>query len=150
MISQTVSTMTVKHGRGKLWLNNQRQLLLWIGSSRYRLFCQQICMEELLLLLILMTILCESVFFVVFDWIFIWILNFSDHHDCCANSPTVDDSTFKYLAHVYSENHPIMKTGTDCNETFPGGITNGAYWYELNGESLFFTFIFKFSSIVAK
>lgn len=139
MISQIVLIMIVKHGRGKLWLNNQRQLLLWIGSSRYLLFCQQICMEELLLLLILMTILCEFFLFTGFlKRNLIWILIFSDHHDCCANSPTVDDSTFKYLAHVYSENHPIMKTGTDCNETFPGGITNGAYWYELNGESYFF------------
>lgn len=45
------------------------------------------------------------------------------------------------MAHVYSENHPVMKTGTDCNETFPGGITNGAYWYELNGECKFWFYL---------
>lgn len=27
-----------------------------------------------------------------------------------------------------------MRTGRNCNETFPDGITNGAYWYELNGK----------------
>lgn len=36
-----------------------------------------------------------------------------------------------------------MKNGHDCNETFPNGITNGAFWYELNGEFLFFLKVFK-------
>lgn len=27
-----------------------------------------------------------------------------------------------------------MKLGQDCNETFPNGITNGAFWYVLNGK----------------
>lgn len=27
-----------------------------------------------------------------------------------------------------------MSTGNNCNETFPDGITNGAFWYELNGK----------------
>lgn len=58
----------------------------------------------------------------------------SRHHECCEESPSPDDPIFKYLATVYSENHPLMKNGHECNETFPGGITNGAFWYELNGK----------------
>lgn len=49
---------------------------------------------------------------------------------------------FRHLATVYSENHPIMRTGHDCNETFPGGITNGAYWYELNGGMQDFNYVY--------
>lgn len=61
-------------------------------------------------------------------------ISFSRHHECCEESPSPDDPIFKYLATTYSENHPVMKNGHECNETFPGGITNGAFWYELNGK----------------
>lgn len=59
---------------------------------------------------------------------------FRTHHECCEDSPTPDDHFFRHISQVYAQNHPVMKTGTDCNETFPGGITNGAHWYELNGK----------------
>lgn len=55
------------------------------------------------------------------------------HNECCEDSPTPDDSLFKYLSRTYAKNHPVMKDGHDCNETFTNGITNGAFWYELNG-----------------
>lgn len=58
----------------------------------------------------------------------------SKHNECCADSPTPDDAMFKYLATTYAQNHPTMRTGDNCNETFTNGITNGAYWYELNGK----------------
>uniref|UniRef100_A0A667WLE9 Carboxypeptidase D n=1 Tax=Myripristis murdjan TaxID=586833 RepID=A0A667WLE9_9TELE len=49
-----------------------------------------------------------------------------------------DDSLFRYLARVYAQNHPTMKTGQpNCpdtpEETFKDGITNGAQWYDVPG-----------------
>lgn len=29
-----------------------------------------------------------------------------------------------------------MAAGRACNESFPGGITNGAHWYQLSGKYL--------------
>lgn len=57
----------------------------------------------------------------------------SQHNECCNDSPTPDDTLFRHLALVYSKNHPTMRTGHNCEETFPDGITNGAHWYELSG-----------------
>uniref|UniRef100_A0A8C2Z2K4 Carboxypeptidase D n=1 Tax=Cyclopterus lumpus TaxID=8103 RepID=A0A8C2Z2K4_CYCLU len=53
-------------------------------------------------------------------------------------SQSEDDSLFRYLALVYSQNHPGMKTGEPhCSdapeETFKDGITNGAQWYDITG-----------------
>ncbi|KAM4700786.1 carboxypeptidase D isoform 2-T2 [Discoglossus pictus] len=53
-------------------------------------------------------------------------------------SRSTDDKVFQYLAKAYASNHPIMKTGRpQCegeeNEEFPGGITNGAKWYDVKG-----------------
>ncbi|XP_041796118.1 carboxypeptidase D isoform X2 [Chelmon rostratus] len=53
-------------------------------------------------------------------------------------SQTADDSLFRYLAQVYSHNHPVMKTGQpncsdDLEETFEDGIINGAQWYDVPG-----------------
>lgn len=62
------------------------------------------------------------------------LCDYSRHHECCELSPTPDEAVFRNLASVYASNHPEMRTGNNCNETFPGGITNGAFWYELNGE----------------
>lgn len=73
-------------------------------------------------------------------WIFFFFS--SSQHECCSESLTPDDDVFKLLAHTYSSNHPVMKTGSNCNETFPGGITNGAYWYELNGGMQDFNYVF--------
>lgn len=55
-------------------------------------------------------------------------------------SPSEDDSLFRYLALVYSHNHPVMKTGRpNCSdamdETFRDGITNGADWYDVPGKA---------------
>ncbi|GAB1867429.1 Carboxypeptidase D [Camponotus japonicus] len=53
---------------------------------------------------------------------------------CCIESKSPDDKLFKYLAHVYADNHPEMHRGDACPpERFPGGVTNGAYWYEVIG-----------------
>ncbi|MED6254122.1 hypothetical protein ATANTOWER_016691 [Ataeniobius toweri] len=53
-------------------------------------------------------------------------------------SQSEDDNLFRYLALVYSLNHPVMKTGQpNCpdtpEETFKDGITNGAHWYDVPG-----------------
>ncbi|KYM95838.1 Carboxypeptidase D [Cyphomyrmex costatus] len=53
---------------------------------------------------------------------------------CCIESKSPDDNLFKYLAHVYADNHPLMRRGNACPpEIFRGGVTNGAYWYEVIG-----------------
>uniref|UniRef100_A0A7G3A8P8 Putative carboxypeptidase d n=1 Tax=Lutzomyia longipalpis TaxID=7200 RepID=A0A7G3A8P8_LUTLO len=62
--------------------------------------------------------------------------------ECCTESLTPDDGVFKQLAYTYASNHPVMRTGSDCNETFPGGVTNGAFWYELNGGMQDFNYVF--------
>ena len=33
---------------------------------------------------------------------------------------------------IYANNHKVMKTGKNCGDSFPGGITNGAEWYGKN------------------
>uniref|UniRef100_A0A665UQD4 Peptidase M14 domain-containing protein n=1 Tax=Echeneis naucrates TaxID=173247 RepID=A0A665UQD4_ECHNA len=53
-------------------------------------------------------------------------------------SQSADDNLFRFLALVYSQNHPVMKTGEpNCpdspEETFSDGITNGAQWYDVSG-----------------
>lgn len=68
--------------------------------------------------------------------------NSINHHECCEDSPTPDNHFFKYASLVYAQNHPVMKNGHDCNETFQNGITNGAYWYELNGGMQDFNYVF--------
>lgn len=53
---------------------------------------------------------------------------------CCIESISPDNELFKHLAHVYADNHPRMAAGNACPaERFPGGVTNGAYWYEVIG-----------------
>ncbi|XP_014480022.1 PREDICTED: carboxypeptidase D-like [Dinoponera quadriceps] len=53
---------------------------------------------------------------------------------CCIESKSPDDNLFKYLAHIYADNHPEMHKGDACPpEVFPTGVTNGAYWYEVIG-----------------
>ncbi|CAK9809820.1 Carboxypeptidase D [Anthophora quadrimaculata] len=53
---------------------------------------------------------------------------------CCIESKSPDDELFKYLAHTYADNYPLMRTGNACPpDVFQGGVTNGAYWYEVIG-----------------
>ncbi|XP_057694558.1 carboxypeptidase D [Corythoichthys intestinalis] len=63
-------------------------------------------------------------------------------------SPSPDDSLFRYLALVYSKNHPVMKTGKpNCpdnpGETFKDGITNGAQWYDVAGGMQDYNYIYE-------
>uniref|UniRef100_A0A6P7FUX0 Carboxypeptidase D n=1 Tax=Diabrotica virgifera virgifera TaxID=50390 RepID=A0A6P7FUX0_DIAVI len=48
-----------------------------------------------------------------------------------------DDKLFKHLASTYANAHKTMHNGVACpmfpNETFTGGITNGAKWYSITG-----------------
>lgn len=55
-----------------------------------------------------------------------------------------DDAVFKALSHAYSDAHPRMHLGKPCppppgspagvlDDSFPGGITNGAAWYSVSG-----------------
>lgn len=62
-------------------------------------------------------------------------------------NPSPDDKVFKALALAYSNAHLRMHLGEPCpplpnerlilpsvlEERFPGGITNGAAWYSVNG-----------------
>uniref|UniRef100_A0A8C6SD53 Carboxypeptidase D, a n=1 Tax=Neogobius melanostomus TaxID=47308 RepID=A0A8C6SD53_9GOBI len=60
-------------------------------------------------------------------------------------SPAADDALFRYLALVYSSNHPVMKTGNpNCPEyeTFKDGITNGAEWYDVPGGMQDFNYLY--------
>jgi len=44
-------------------------------------------------------------------------------------SASEDDAFFKRVAKIYANNHRVMRTGRQCGDSFPGGITNGAKWY---------------------
>uniref|UniRef100_A0A8C3XA94 Carboxypeptidase M n=1 Tax=Cyanoderma ruficeps TaxID=181631 RepID=A0A8C3XA94_9PASS len=50
-------------------------------------------------------------------------------------SQSPDDDVFIHLAKTYSSNHASMYKGSGCDnrQTFPGGITNGYSWYQLEG-----------------
>lgn len=65
----------------------------------------------------------------------------ASHQEQGLYSKSEDDSLFRYLALVYSQNHPTMKLGKpNCTnameETFEDGITNGAAWYDVPGEEV--------------
>uniref|UniRef100_A0A8C9YR82 Carboxypeptidase D n=1 Tax=Sander lucioperca TaxID=283035 RepID=A0A8C9YR82_SANLU len=62
-------------------------------------------------------------------------------------SQSEDDSLFRYLALVFSQNHPVMKTGEpNCpealEEIFTDGITNGAQWYDVPGGMQDFNYLY--------
>ncbi|GBP39104.1 Carboxypeptidase D [Eumeta japonica] len=62
--------------------------------------------------------------------------------DCCIETKAPDDAVFKYLAHVYADRQPIMKRGDTCPpENFTNGITNGAFWYSVQGGMQDFNYI---------
>lgn len=49
-------------------------------------------------------------------------------------SASPDDNLFQHLAKTYANAHPLMKKGNACSDDdFPGGITNGAAWYDVTG-----------------
>lgn len=51
-----------------------------------------------------------------------------------AYSGAPDNEMFKLLAHIYANNHRTMFHGNLCRgDNFPGGITNGAHWYDVPG-----------------
>ena len=51
------------------------------------------------------------------------------------DSKTPDDAVFRRLAHTYANNHAFMADHSGCpNDVFPGGITNGAHWYDVPGK----------------
>ncbi|KAL6471136.1 hypothetical protein MHYP_G00197860 [Metynnis hypsauchen] len=60
------------------------------------------------------------------------------HQQSGLYSQSPDDALFRYLARVYAENNPVMRTGEpncemDSGEKFKDGITNGAEWYDVEG-----------------
>lgn len=56
----------------------------------------------------------------------------SEWHSVYSKAP--DDAMFRRLATIYASNHRTMKTGHVCqDDSFPGGITNGAAWYDVPG-----------------
>ena len=60
----------------------------------------------------------------------------ADHFTSGSYSRAPDDATFRLLASSYAQAHATMSVaGAKCgnNEKFEGGITNGAFWYELVG-----------------
>ncbi|XP_044763905.1 carboxypeptidase D [Coccinella septempunctata] len=68
--------------------------------------------------------------------------NSNTGRQCCKESKSPDDKLFKRLASLYAQNHPIMKSGNGCpQEHFEDGITNGAFWYELQGGMQDFNYV---------
>lgn len=55
-----------------------------------------------------------------------------EHQQVGRYSASPDDQVFRHLASTYAKNHKTMSTSRDCGE-FEGGITNGAYWYDVVG-----------------
>jgi len=58
-------------------------------------------------------------------------------------SASPDDKTFRYLATRYANNHGIMSRNIRCTlgDNFPGGITNGAKWYDVPGGMQDFNYV---------
>lgn len=49
-------------------------------------------------------------------------------------SLTPDDAVFRHLAILYATKHKTMSKGDPlCEDRFPGGVTNGAKWYNVPG-----------------
>ncbi|XP_076452817.1 carboxypeptidase D-like isoform X2 [Babylonia areolata] len=58
----------------------------------------------------------------------------SSHKITGVYSPSPDDKVFRLLAHTYANNHLEMHKSNICpGDNFPGGITNGAHWYDVPG-----------------
>ncbi|CAH0548742.1 unnamed protein product [Brassicogethes aeneus] len=68
--------------------------------------------------------------------------NSNTKRHCCKESKSPDNELFKTLALTYSQPHPLMRDGKACkNDNFDRGITNGAFWYELQGGMQDFNYI---------
>ncbi|GLG92487.1 Carboxypeptidase D [Gryllus bimaculatus] len=66
----------------------------------------------------------------------------NSEEDCCHESPSPDNDLFRHLATSYSNAHPFMHNGSICpTDHFPGGITNGAQWYEVKGGMQDFNYV---------
>lgn len=59
-------------------------------------------------------------------------------------SLTPDDATFRALASLYADSHATMAKGKGLchNDSFPGGITNGAEWYIVKGGMQDFNYLY--------
>ncbi|XP_047475155.1 carboxypeptidase D-like isoform X2 [Penaeus chinensis] len=67
----------------------------------------------------------------------------SRHTDCCVESKTPDDQIFRLLASTYASNHGTMHQGNLCvGDNFRGGITNGAFWYDVKGGMQDFNYVY--------
>ena len=56
-----------------------------------------------------------------------------EHQRTGRYSRSPDDEVFRHLAKTYATNHRTMSTSQECNQNFEGGITNGAFWYDVPG-----------------
>eukprot|EP00093_Oithona_nana_P009307 09307.XXX_116400_117948_1 [CDS] Oithona nana genome sequencing. len=66
----------------------------------------------------------------------------SPQHRSGLYSEAPDDDFFKLVSKKYANNHRIMRTGNGCNgDNFPGGITNGAKWYDVPGGMQDFNYV---------
>ncbi|CAH2052750.1 unnamed protein product, partial [Iphiclides podalirius] len=62
--------------------------------------------------------------------------------DCCEESRSPDNELFKHLATVYASQHVDMKRGNVCPpDNFDGGVTNGAFWYSVQGGMQDFNYV---------
>lgn len=52
-------------------------------------------------------------------------------------STSPDNDIFIYLSKLYASNHLFMANGSNCDDKFRGGITNGADWYNVRGMILY-------------
>ncbi|XP_042883422.1 carboxypeptidase D-like isoform X2 [Penaeus japonicus] len=67
----------------------------------------------------------------------------SRHPDCCVESKTPDDQIFRLLASTYASKHGTMHQGNLCiGDNFRGGVTNGAFWYDVKGGMQDFNYVY--------
>ncbi len=56
-------------------------------------------------------------------------------------SRSPDDALFRLVSTVYANAHPHMSGGDNCGLEFPGGVTNGARWYDVAGGMQDFNYV---------
>lgn len=54
-------------------------------------------------------------------------------HQSGRYSAAPDDEFFRLAAQTYARLHGSMASGRHCGDEFPGGVTNGAAWYDVAG-----------------